>query len=88
MNSSNTRLNTNFIRSQFPTFNDPLCKDWSFFENAGGSYVPKQVIEKLNELKSKLKLITKNRVSNDQRSQKDLPNLVKHDTTPQVHNGA
>jgi len=49
LNSSNTRLNTNFIRSQFPTFNDPLCKDWSFFENAGGSYVPKQVIDKLNE---------------------------------------
>ena len=26
-----------------------LCKDWSFFENAGGSYVPQQVINKLNE---------------------------------------
>ena len=26
-----------------------FAKDWSFFENAGGSYVPKQVIEKLNE---------------------------------------
>ncbi len=48
MNIINNRLDVNFVRSQFPAFKDPLCKDWSFFENAGGSYVPKQVIEKLN----------------------------------------
>ncbi len=49
MNISNTKLDINFVRSQFPAFNDPICKEWSFFENAGGSYVPKQVIDKLNE---------------------------------------
>ncbi len=48
MNIINTKLDLDFVRSQFPAFKDPLCKDWSFFENAGGSYVPKQVIEKLN----------------------------------------
>ena len=48
MNISNTKLDLDFVRTQFPAFKDPLCKDWSFFENAGGSYVPKQVIEKLN----------------------------------------
>ena len=48
MNISNTKLDLDFVRSQFPAFKDPLCKDWSFFENAGGSYVPKQVIERLN----------------------------------------
>ena len=48
MNISNTKLDLDFVRSQFPAFRDPLCKDWSFFENAGGSYVPKQVIERLN----------------------------------------
>ena len=48
MNVSNTKLDLDFVRTQFPAFKDPLCKDWSFFENAGGSYVPKQVIEKLN----------------------------------------
>jgi cysteine desulfurase family protein (TIGR01976 family) len=48
LNISNTKLDLNFVRSQFPAFKDPLCKDWSFFENAGGSYVPKQVIDKLN----------------------------------------
>jgi cysteine desulfurase family protein (TIGR01976 family) len=46
---SNTKLDLDFVRSQFPAFKDPLCKDWSFFENAGGSYVPKQVIERLNQ---------------------------------------
>jgi cysteine desulfurase family protein (TIGR01976 family) len=48
LNISNTKLDLEFVRSQFPAFKDPLCKDWSFFENAGGSYVPKQVIERLN----------------------------------------
>ncbi|MDB4860838.1 aminotransferase class V-fold PLP-dependent enzyme [Alphaproteobacteria bacterium] len=48
MNISNTKLDIDFVRSQFPAFQDPLCKDWSFFENAGGSYVPKQVIDRLN----------------------------------------
>jgi len=45
----NTKLDLEYVRSQFPAFKDPLCKDWSFFENAGGSYVPQQVIDKLNE---------------------------------------
>ena len=49
MNISNIKLDLNFVRSQFPAFHDPLCKDWSFFENAGGSYVPQQVIDKLNK---------------------------------------
>jgi cysteine desulfurase family protein (TIGR01976 family) len=48
LNISNTKLDLDFVRSQFPAFKDPLCKDWSFFENAGGSYVPKQVIDRLN----------------------------------------
>ena len=47
MNISNTKLDLDFVRSQFPAFRDPLCKDWSFFENAGGSYVPNQVIDRL-----------------------------------------
>ena len=49
MNISNKKLDIDFVRSQFPSFNDSICKDWSFFENAGGSYVPQQVISKLNE---------------------------------------
>ncbi len=49
MNISNTKLDLDYVRSQFPAFKDPLCKDWSFFENAGGSYVPQQVIDRLNK---------------------------------------
>ncbi len=49
MNISNNKLDVDFVRSHFPAFNDPLCKDWSFLENAGGSYVPKQVINRLNK---------------------------------------
>ena len=48
MNIRNLKLDIDFVRSQFPAFDDPLCKDWSFFENAGGSYVPKQVIDRLS----------------------------------------
>ena len=49
MSIINTKLDLEYVRSQFPAFSDPLCKDWSFFENAGGSYVPQQVVDKLNE---------------------------------------
>jgi len=49
LNINNNKLDVNFVRSQFPAFIDPLCKDWSFFENAGGSYVPQQVIERLSK---------------------------------------
>ena len=43
---NNIKLDIEYIRSQFPAFKDPTCKDWSFFENAGGSYVPQTVIDK------------------------------------------
>ena len=56
MNLNNTELDIDFIKSQFPAFNDPNCKDWSFFENAGGSYVPKQVIERLNKFMTSTKV--------------------------------
>ncbi len=56
MNIYNTRLDIEFVRSQFPAFSDPLCKDWSFFENAGGSYVPKNVIDKLNAFMTSTKV--------------------------------
>ena len=49
MNIFNNKLDINFVKSQFPAFKDNTCKDWSFFENAGGSYVPNQVVNRLNE---------------------------------------
>ncbi len=49
MTIENIKLDINFVRSKFPAFSEPLSKEWSFFENAGGSYVPKNVIDKLTE---------------------------------------
>ena len=49
MELENIKLDINFVKSQFPAFEDSLCKDWSFFENAGGSYVPQQVVDRLNK---------------------------------------
>ena len=41
-------LDLDFVRSQYPVFQHPETAPWAFFENAGGSYVPGQVIERLN----------------------------------------
>ena len=43
-----SRLDIDFVRSQFPAFNEPTLKDWGFFENAGGSYACGQVIDHLH----------------------------------------
>jgi selenocysteine lyase/cysteine desulfurase len=40
-------LDTDFIRSQFPAFREPSLAGWAFFENAGGSYMCQQVIDRL-----------------------------------------
>ena len=56
MTQENIKLDIDFVRSQFPAFKDPLSKDWSFFENAGGSYVPKNVIDKLTEFMTSTKV--------------------------------
>jgi len=52
----NIKLDIDYVRSQFPAFKDPLSKDWSFFENAGGSYVPRNVINKLTEFMTSTKV--------------------------------
>jgi len=44
---ANTGLDLDFVRAQFPPFSDPETRDWAHMENAGGSYVPIQVIERL-----------------------------------------
>ena len=48
MSIKNVSLDIDYVRSQFPAFNDPLSSKWSFFENAGGSYVPQNVVDHLN----------------------------------------
>ena len=52
----NISLDIDYVRSQFPAFKDPLCRDWSFFENAGGSYVPQTVINQLTKFMTSTKV--------------------------------
>ncbi|RLC02815.1 MAG: cysteine desulfurase [Deltaproteobacteria bacterium] len=42
-------LDLDYIRSQYPVFSNPATARWAMFENAGGSYVPAQVIDRLND---------------------------------------
>ena len=52
----NIKLDTEYVRSQFPAFNDAVCKDWVFAENAGGSYVPRTVIDRLTHFMKSTKV--------------------------------
>ena len=45
-----------FIRSQFPAFEEPSLQGWAFFENAGGSYPCRQVITRLTDFYMKNKV--------------------------------
>jgi cysteine desulfurase family protein (TIGR01976 family) len=45
-------FDTAFIRKQFP----PLANGWVFFENAGGSYVPQSVIDRVHSYMSEVQL--------------------------------
>ena len=37
-----------YVRSRFPVFSHPESKDVAFFENAGGTFVPGSVIDRLS----------------------------------------
>ncbi len=50
------KLDVNFVRSQFPAFKDSLAKKWIFYENAGGSYVPRHVINRLSKFMKSTKV--------------------------------
>ncbi|WP_338547945.1 aminotransferase class V-fold PLP-dependent enzyme [Roseovarius phycicola] len=41
------KLDTDFVRAQFPAFDEPSLSGQAFFENAGGSYTCGPVIERL-----------------------------------------
>ncbi len=43
-----TALDLDFVRAQFPAFSQPSLQGQAFFENAGGSYTCKQVIDRLH----------------------------------------
>jgi cysteine desulfurase family protein (TIGR01976 family) len=49
-------LDVAYARSHFPAFGEPALQDQVFFENAGGSYACRQVIERLAEYYRRLKV--------------------------------
>ncbi len=51
-----TSLDLDFVRAQFPAFAEPTLRDQAFFENAGGSYACRPVIDLLGEYYRRLKV--------------------------------
>ena len=49
-------LDLAFVRAQFPAFSEPSLDGWAFFENAGGSYTCRQVIDRLLGFYTRLKV--------------------------------
>ena len=43
-----TALDLDFVRAQFPAFASPVLSSHAFFENAGGSYPCRQVVDRLH----------------------------------------
>ena len=56
MSIKNISLDVDYVKAQFPAFSDPISSKWSFFENAGGSYVPMNVIKHLNNFMTSTKV--------------------------------
>ena len=51
-----TELDAEFVRSQFPAFSEPSLAGQAFFENAGGSYTCRQVIDRLHRFYTQRKV--------------------------------
>jgi len=51
-----TQLDIDFVRNQFPAFSEPSLKDFAHFENAGGSYACRQMIDALHHYYSATKV--------------------------------
>jgi len=51
-----TTLDVGFVRSQFPAFEEPSLQGQAFFENAGGSYSCRQVIDRLHRFYTERKV--------------------------------
>ncbi|MEY4984884.1 MAG: hypothetical protein RIR62_3150 [Pseudomonadota bacterium] len=48
MTATTPALDLDFVRAQFPAFTSPVLSSHAFFENAGGSYPCRQVVERLH----------------------------------------
>lgn len=50
------KLNTQFVRSQFPAFDGFPGSEWAFFENAGGAYGCRPVVDRTHEFMTRYKV--------------------------------
>ncbi len=50
------KLDTKFVRSQFPAFAEPVLQGQAFFENAGGSYTCRAVVDRLTRFYTQRKV--------------------------------
>ncbi len=51
-----TTLDLTFVRSQFPAFSEPLLASHAFFENAGGSFPARAVVDRLHRFYTERKV--------------------------------
>ena len=51
-----TVLDIDFVRSQFPAFSEPSLQQQAFFENAGGSFTCKAVVDRLTRFYTQRKV--------------------------------
>ena len=65
-------LDLNFVRQQFPAFSEPSLGGQAFFENAGGSYACAQVIGRLNDFYTKLKVQPHHRYPTSQEAGREM----------------
>lgn len=56
MDNDMTELNLDFVRAQFPAFDQAGLAGWAFFENAGGSYASRQTIDRLHRFYTETKV--------------------------------
>ena len=49
-------LDIEFVRGQFPAFAQPGLDSQAFFENAGGSYTCRQVVDRLHRFYTQRKV--------------------------------
>ncbi len=55
-NGASMQLDTEFVRAQFPAFEVPHLRDQAFFDNAGGSFTCRQVIDRLTRFYTERKV--------------------------------
>lgn len=56
MHAPSPPLDAAAIRAHFPAFSEPSLEGWAFFENAGGSYPCRQVVDRLCEFYRRTKV--------------------------------